>query len=140
MEIRQLRYIVALAEENSFTRAAAREHIAQPALSQQIQRLEKEVGLPLVDRTTRRVTLTEPGRTLVARARRILAELDAVHAELQSLRGIQTGHVIVGAMHTMGPVDVTLALAQFHAMHPDVELTVREHSSEELADLLRVDE
>jgi len=139
IEIRQLRYIVALAEERSFTRAALREHIAQPALSQQIQRLEQEVGLALVERTTRRVTITEAGELLVARARRILAELDSAHDELENLRGIQTGHVTVGAMHTMGPVDISAALARYHKRHPRVELTVREHASEELADLLRLD-
>ena len=107
MEVRQLRYMVALAEERSFTRAAEREHIAQPALSQQIQRLEREVGLALVERTTRRVTITEAGELLVARARRILAELAAANDELQSLRGVQAGHVTVGAIHTMGPVDLS---------------------------------
>ena len=140
MDLRQLRYLVALAEERHFTRAAAREHIAQPALSQQIRRLEEEVGLALVERTTRHVTITEAGELLVARARRILSEVDAARTELQGLRGIQTGHVTVGAMHTMGPVDVSLALAIFHGRHPGVELTVREMSSEELAEMLRVDE
>jgi DNA-binding transcriptional LysR family regulator len=140
MELRQLRYLLALAEERHFTRAAAREHIAQPALSQQIRRLEDEIGLPLVDRTTRRVTLTDAGELLVARGRRILAEVEAAQTELQGLRGIHTGRVTVGAMHTMGPVDVSLALAIFHERHPGIELTVREHSSEELAEMLRVDE
>src|SRR5437763_6036440 len=102
MELRQLRYLVTLADERHFTRAAAREHIAQPALSQQIKRLEAEVGLPLVERTTRHVALREAGSVLVARASRILAELDAGLAELEALRGIQAGHVTVGAMHTMG--------------------------------------
>jgi len=139
MELRQLRYLVALADEQHFTRAAAREHIAQPALSQQIRRLEQEVGLALVERTTRRVTITEAGRTLVARARRILSEVDAAHAEMQALAGVRTGHVTVGTMHTMGPVDVSLALAVFHQRHPGVELTVREQSSEELAEMLRDD-
>src|SRR3984957_19088689 len=140
MELRQLRYLLALAEERHFTRAAAREHIAQPALSQQIRRLEDEVGLPLVQRTTRRVTLTDAGELLVARARRVLAEIDAAQTEMAGLRGVQSGHVTVGAMHTMGPIDVSLVLAIFHERHPAVELTVREQSSEELAEMLRVDE
>jgi LysR family transcriptional regulator, transcription activator of glutamate synthase operon len=140
MELRQLRYLVALNHERHFTRAAAREHIAQPALSQQIKRLEEEVGLALVDRTTRRVTMTDAGECLVARARRILAEVDAARDELQALTGLKAGHVTVGVMHTMGPVDVSAALAIFHRRHPAVELTVQERSSEELAELLRVDE
>ena len=139
MDLRQLRYLVALADERHFTRAAEREHIAQPALSQQIRRLEEEVGVALVERTTRRVAITEAGELLVARARRILSELSAAEAELEALRGILTGHVSVGAMHTMGPVDVSLALAVFHQRHPGVELTVLEQSSEELAEMLRDD-
>ncbi len=140
MELRQLRYLVTLAEELHFTRAAAREHIAQPALSQQIRRLEDEVGLALVERTTRRVAMTDAGASLVGRARRILAEVGAAEAEMQALSGIQAGRVTVGVMHTMGPVDVSLVLAAFHKRHPGVELTVREQSSEELAELLRVDD
>ena len=111
MELRQLRYLVALADERHFTRAAEREHVAQPALSQQIRRLQHEVGVALVERTTRRVTVTEAGQTLVARARRILSEVDAANAEMQALAGVRSGHVSVGAMHTMGPVDVSLAMA-----------------------------
>jgi LysR family transcriptional activator of glutamate synthase operon len=140
MDLRQLRYLVALADEGNFTRAAAREHIAQPALSQQIRRLERELGLTLVERTTRRVALTDAGRRLVARARSILVDVEAAQAEMQSLRGAFTGRVSVGAMHTMGPIDVSLVLALFHQRHPGVELTVREQSSEELAELLRLDE
>ncbi len=140
MELRQLRYLVTLAEEQHFTRAAAREHIAQPALSQQIRRLEEELGVALVQRSTRRVAITEAGELLVARGRRILAEIEAAHSELQGLRGLHAGHVSVGAMHTMGPVDVSLALAIFHERHPGVELSVREQSSEELAQMLREDE
>jgi LysR family transcriptional regulator, transcription activator of glutamate synthase operon len=140
MELRQLRYLVALAEERNFTRAAEHEHVAQPALSQQIRRLEEEVGLALVERTTRRASLTDAGELLVVRARRVLAELEAADTELQGLRGLTTGHVTIGAMHTMGPIDLSLVLALFNQLHPDVELTVREQSSEELAQMLRVDE
>jgi DNA-binding transcriptional LysR family regulator len=77
---------------------------------------------------------------LVARARRILAELDAAQAELGTLAGVQGGRLSVGALHTMGPVDLSLLLASFHRNHPAVELTVREQSSEELAEMLRDDE
>ncbi len=139
MDVRQLRYLVALAEELNFTRAAAAEHIAQPALSQQIRRLEEEVGMGLVERTTRRVALTEAGELLVARARRILAELEAAHEEMRALRGVDVGHVTIGAIHTMGPIDLSLGLARFHEQHPHVALTVREQHSEECAELLRTD-
>jgi DNA-binding transcriptional LysR family regulator len=140
MDLRQLRYLVALSEEQNFTRAAAREHIAQPALSQQIRRLEDELGLALVERTTRRVVITDAGALLVSRARRMLAELEAAQAEIEALRGVLTGRVIIGTMHTMGPIDVSVAMALFHERHPGVELIVREQSSEELAELLRLDE
>ncbi|MGH2842440.1 MAG: LysR family transcriptional regulator [Solirubrobacteraceae bacterium] len=140
MELRQLRYLVALAEERNFTRAAEREHIAQPALSQQIQKLEREVGLALVERTTRRVSITDAGELLLARARRILGELESAHEEMQSLRGLLAGRVNIGAMHTMGQIDISLALARFHERHPEVDLTVREDYSDSLAAMVRSDE
>jgi len=130
---------VARAAQRRSTPADAREHIAQPALSQQIRRLEAEVGLALVERTTRKVALTGAGELLVARARHILSELEAAQAELQTLAGVQGGRLSVGALHTMGPVDLSLLLASFHRNHPAVELTVREQSSEELAEMLRDD-
>jgi DNA-binding transcriptional LysR family regulator len=139
MDLRQLRYLVALADERHFTRAAAREHVAQPALSQQIKRLEEELGVTLVERTTRQVTITHAGRLLVARARRILVEIEAAAAELSALKGMESGRVNVGTMHTMGPIDVSLPLAVFHERHPGIELAVREQSSEELAEMLRDD-
>ncbi len=140
MDLRQLRYLVALAEEQNFTRAAEREHIAQPALSQQLRRLEDGLGLVLIERTTRHMSLTDAGALLVARARRIMAELDAANEELEALKGMDVGRVRVGAIHTMGPIDVSLALAIFHERHPGVELTVREEPSEELAEMIRDDE
>ena len=109
-------------------------------MSQQIRRLEDELGLAVVERTTRRVKLTDAGELLVVRARRILVELEAAETELQALRGMYTGHVTIGAMHTMGPVDLSLALALFRERHPNVQFTVREQSSEEMAEMLRVDE
>src|SRR2546430_4404468 len=103
MEIRQLRYLVALGDERQFTRAAAREHIAQPALSQQIRRLEEEVGLALVDRTTRRVKLTEAGEVLVGRGRRGPAGAHSAPLEPQGICGGLTRHAPVGAVVPSGP-------------------------------------
>jgi len=140
MDVRQLRYLVALAEERNFTRAAAREHVAQPALSQQIRRLEDELGLALVQRTTRQVTITDAGELLVRRARMVLAEVEAALQEMQALRGAWTGRVRLGTMHTMGPVDISSVIAEFHCRHPGVEVVVHEQSSEELAELLRLGE
>ena len=139
MELRQLRYLVALADERHFTRAAAREHVAQPALSQQIRRLEAEVGVPLVERTTRRVALTDAGAALVERARTILGELEAAQAELGEQAGVRRGRLTIGATGTLGPVDLAQVLATFHELHPAVELTVRERTSDELATMLRND-
>jgi len=139
MEMRQLRYLVALADEQHFTRAAARLHIAQPALSQQVKRLEDEVGVALVDRTTRHVSLTPAGELLVARARRALAEVDAAAAELADLAGVRTGRVVIGAMRSTGRFDLSALLAAFHARHPGIELMVREEPSEVMLQRLHAD-
>ncbi len=139
MELRQLRYLVAIADERHFTRAAARENVAQPALSQQLRRLEAEVGVPLVHRTTRHVELTEAGEALVRRARRALAEVDAARAELDDLVGVRAGRVVIGAMQSLGPFDLSGLVSQFFARHPGVELTIREEVSDPLLEMLAHD-
>jgi DNA-binding transcriptional LysR family regulator len=97
MELRQLRYFVTLAEELHFGRAAAREHIVQSALSQQLQRLERELGLLLLDRTTHHVELTPAGRIFLIEARQILAHLDraavAAQRAARSAPGLRVGVV-----------------------------------------------
>lgn len=140
MELRQLRSLVVLAEERHFTRAARRLHIAQPALSQQIAKLEREVGVPLVDRTTRRVALTEAGEVLLAHARRMLTEESVALAELDELAGVRRGAVSVGAAQAMGPMNLVDLLAEFHGRHRAVELTVREALSVELNAAVVADE
>ncbi|HEY4278437.1 MAG TPA: LysR substrate-binding domain-containing protein [Conexibacter sp.] len=140
MELRQLRYLVALADERHFTRAAARLRVAQPALSQQIRKLERELGVPLFDRTTRSVRLTEAGELLVVRARRVLAEIEDAGEELRELAGVVAGRVTIGMSQTPGPFDVVGLLAGFHASFPDVELAMREDLSVSLAGQLRAGE
>ncbi len=140
MELRQLRYLVAIAEEGQFTRAAAREHVAQPGLSKQIRRLESELGVRLLRRGPKGSALTAAGELLVERARRALAEIDAAEEELADLAGLRTGRVSIGAMQTLGPFDLTGLLARFQDRHPEIELFVREELSTGLAELLHSDQ
>lgn len=111
MELRHLRSFAVLAEERHFGRAAARLHIAQPALSQQLQQLEREVGTRLVDRSTRRVELTEAGRLLESRALEVLATVGRAADELALLAEGRLGRVAVGLVGT-ATYDVLPRLAQ----------------------------
>ena len=140
MELRQLRYIVALAEERSFTRAANKVLVAQPALSQQIAKLETELGVPLVDRTTRRVGMTEAGERLVEHARRVLRQVEVAQEELADLAGLRRGRLLIGASQTVAGFDLLGLLATFHRRYPGVDLAVREDLSVSLAAQLRADE
>ena len=140
MELRQLRYLVALAEERSFTRAASKVLVAQPALSQQIAKLETELGVPLVDRTTRRVGMTEAGDRLVEHARRVLREVEVAEEELADLAGLRSGRLTIGASATVAGFDLLGLLATFHRRYPGVDLAVREDLSVSLAAQLRADE
>lgn len=140
MEIRQLRYLLALAQELSFTRAAARVKVAQPALSRQIRRLEDELGTALVDRTSRRVQLTAAGQRMAARAAVILDEVESARAEMQQVTQLATGRLAIGTTQTPGPLNIARLLSEFHELHPGIELTVREELSISIADRLRTDE
>jgi LysR family transcriptional regulator, transcription activator of glutamate synthase operon len=140
MDLRQLRSLVAIAEEGQFTRAADRLGIAQSSLSAQIRNLEEELGLSVFDRTTRRVNLTDAGASLLETARSVLAEIDDVKSGLQQRRDLLSGQVTIGVTQTPGPVDVVGLLADFHHQHPSIELSVREDLSINLADQLRDDQ
>src|SRR3954452_18270142 len=91
MELRQLRYVEAVARHRHFTRAAEELHVAQSALSHQIRRLEAELGTELFERTSRRVTPTAAGEAVALRARRVIAETEAIRGELDQLRGLVRG-------------------------------------------------
>lgn len=122
MEIRHLRSFVVLAEERHFGRAAARLHVAQPALSQQLRRLEHELGVTLLDRSTRRVDLTEAGRFLLGRARTLLTEVDRTTADLDALAAGLAGTVRLGFVGT-ATYDVLPPVARrVRAELPDVRL------------------
>jgi LysR family transcriptional regulator, transcription activator of glutamate synthase operon len=126
MELRALRYLDAVARRRSFTQAALDLHIAQSALSQQVGRLERELDVELLRRTTRRVEVTEAGEIVLARARRALAEVDGVRADLDALRGLVRGTVRLGGVPPVGPVHPAELIAAFSRAHPGVAITVRE--------------
>lgn len=140
MELRQLEYLIALADHGQFTRAARSVHVAQPSLSQQIAKLEREVGAKLVERGPKGITLTDAGEVLTVRARRALAELASAGDEIDSLVDLRRGRVSIGAMQTLGPIDLPQLLSEFHGSHPGIELAVREALSEDLGELLRTDQ
>src|SRR5262252_9835313 len=124
MELRQLVYFDAVVRYGGFSRAAERLHVAQPAVSAQIRRLETELGTTLLQRTTRRVSLTYAGELFLARARRVLDQLDRARADLDELSTVRRGQVRVGATQILGSLDLPAALAQFRHRYPGVSLAL----------------
>lgn len=134
MELRHLRYFLAVADTNSFTRAAERSFVAQSALSEQIARLEAEVGTALFHRTTRRVSLTPAGETLRPLAARILADVEHAQDEMSALTGMRKGRLRLGIIQSSaGPVDLVELVSLYRIRHPAIELRVRSGASMEMA-------
>ena len=140
MELRQLRYFAAVAGHGNFTRAAEELHLAQSALSQQVRRLERELGVELLLRTTRRVELTEAGEIALTRATRVLSEVDALRSELDELSGLLRGRLVVGGMLPAGGIDLPALLLRFSRLHPGVDVQLREGTATEMVERLRGDE
>jgi len=141
MEIRQLRYFIAAAEAGSVSRAAERCQVAQPSLSQQLRRLEAALGVSLFDRLGRGIALTDAGRAMLPRARRIIGEVDDAQSNL--VRDTETtGRLVVGAIPTIAPYVLPPALRQMRIDLPEVEMTIHEATTEDLIDAvvdMRVD-
>src|SRR3954451_2603636 len=126
MELRHLRYFVAVAEERSITRAAEKLWIAQPGLSTQIRRLEAELGIRLFERHTRGVDLTESGELLLDRARVTLAAAEAARSTGRDLAAGLVGSIRLGVATCAGWSETPELLATFARDRPDVEVTVSE--------------
>ncbi|MBP2707593.1 LysR family transcriptional regulator [Microbispora sp. RL4-1S] len=124
MELRQLQYLVAAVEEGGFTRAAARVHVAQPAVSQQIAQLEKELGERLFDRSERRVRLTPAGEAFLPHARAALEAVGAGRDAVTSLRGELAGRLVIGTI-PWPPEWLLERLGRFGSRHPRVSLVLR---------------
>jgi DNA-binding transcriptional LysR family regulator len=123
LELRPLRYFVAVAEELNFTRAADRLFLAQPSLSQQITKLESDLGVRLLERTQRRVALTPAGEVMLEWARRLLAESEALLREVRAAGGQREDRFALGYIEDMNLPFVAPALARWHGTHPDVRET-----------------
>ncbi len=134
MQLHQLTYALAVAEERSFTRAADRLHLAQPSLSRQVRLLERELGVLLFNRGPGRgsVDLTADGDALLPFIRRVLADVEATGAEARALSGMAAGRLSIGATPSLITSVLAPALVAFHESHPGIDLLVIEAGSHQL--------
>ena len=134
--LKQLRYLVALADKRHFGRAAAHCHVSQPSLSAQIQQLEKCLGVQLFERSRRRVLSTQAGEALIEKARRVLAELDGLVAAARASGKPLTGEFRLGVIPTLGPYFLPHVTAGLRDAFPDLRLYLREDLTDRLLDWL----
>ena len=132
MDLRQLSHFLAVAEERHFTRAAARVHLTQSSLSSSVRSLERELGSDLFVRSTRQVELTEAGRALLPAARRAIAAAEDGRDAVAAVRGLVRGHLAIGAIQALGPVNLPALIARFHRRHPAVTLRIHHVGAAEL--------
>jgi DNA-binding transcriptional LysR family regulator len=137
MELHQLEYFVAVAEEASFTRAAVRVHVAQPGVSAQVRRLEAELGQQLLDRSGRSVRLTEVGTAVLPFARAALDAVANARLTVDQLAGLVRGQVRVGMVSGCALPALAELLAGFHRRYPGVGIALTEDGSDRLVELLR---
>lgn len=140
MELRQLEYFVAVAEEANFTRAAERVHISQSGISAQIRALESELGAVLIDRSSRRATLTVAGKAALEHARLALAAAEAVRQAVDEVTTLIRGRFHVGMVTACTVPGLFDALSAFHTAHPGVEIALTEDNSDRLIEQVRAGE
>jgi len=129
MELRQLQYALMIAAEHNFSRAAEKLHIAQPSLSQQLSKLEKELGVLLFQRNTSTVELTHAGREFMKHAQRIIDEMDLLRVEMEDISQLRKGHITVGSMPITGSHLLPHVLPTFRSGYPGVAVTLLEDTS-----------
>jgi LysR family hydrogen peroxide-inducible transcriptional activator len=133
MELHQLRYFLAVARTKNFSRAAEQCHVAQPSLSQQIMKLEEELGERLFERTKREVSLTPAGDLLRVHAERVLQEVELARDGVREFRGLVRGRVVLGVLPTVAPYFLPQRLRAFSSRFPAVEVVVHEDTTDQLA-------
>lgn len=140
MELQQMRYVLAVAETGSFTRAAERCFVVQSALSHQVATLERELGVRLFARTSRRVEITAAGEAFLPAARRALEAVDRAAADAAAAVGEVRGTLRLGVIPTVTAVDVPVVLRRFRAAHPQVRVSLRVAASDALVAAVRAGE
>ncbi|MFF9671230.1 transcriptional regulator CynR [Streptomyces eurythermus] len=140
LELRHLRYLLAVAENGTFTRAAEELHISQPTLSQQIKQLERLLGAQLLDRTGRSVRLTDAGEAYAHHARRALRDLAAAERAVHDVRDLTRGHLRLAVTPTFTAYLTGPLAAELHSRHPGVTLTLREMTQDRIEAGLLADE
>lgn len=136
MEMHQLRYMVAVARTGNFSRAAKQCHVSQPSLSQQIQKLEKELGVRLFERHRTRTRLTSAGELFLPRAERVLHELEEARREAEDIHALVQGEVIVGVLPTIAPYFLPPVVAAFGQKYPGVAITMIEETTASLIGMM----
>ncbi|AZN42052.1 LysR family transcriptional regulator [Paenibacillus albus] len=135
MEFRQLQYVIQIAKEKNFSRAAEKLHIAQPSLSQQLSKLEKEIGVLLFRRTTNSVELTHAGSVFVAKAQSILDNIEQLKQELDDLAHMRKGKLVVGSLSITGSHVLPIVLPIFGEQYPEIEIVLVEDTPSKLEQL-----
>ncbi len=136
MDVRRLRYFCELARVGNYTQAASRLKIAQPALSMAMQKLEEEVGLKLINRAERQMTLTSDGQVLLRHAERILETIRQAERELEELKGVETGVVQFGASSMLSSYYLPRVMVAFKQRYPGVRINLIEAGTASLQQML----
>ena len=136
MEVHQLRYFCAVAETGNFTRAAEATRISQPSLSQQIQKLEDELGARLFDRLPRSARLTQFGKAFLPKAQAILRQIGEARVEIREMASVESGEVVLGAIPTIAPYLLPPLLSSFARQHASVTVSVVEEITPTLLERL----
>ena len=136
MDIKQLTYFVAIVEEGSITSASKRLHISQPPLSNQLKILEEEIGVKLMERGPRNITLTEAGKLLYNRAINILKLTDATTRELCDLKKGVQGTISLGTVSSSGAVLLNRRVIEFNKAYPNIKFHIHEGNTFELIELI----
>jgi len=132
MELRQLRYLLAIAETGNFTRAAETVFVSQSALSQQIQSMEQEIGTVLLDRSRTGVRLTAAGEILCHHARQMLRELDEAKVAIEELEGLRRGELRIGVVQTVNAYLMPVIATAFNQRYPDIRLSIEELAADDI--------